>query len=142
MSWLLSSLASLLPSLWLLPALVAAGLWLYGHFVPGRLAAEVVRLGSLGLVGVAVWLWVWSDATAACEARVSEATRAETERQRQIVGDALTQARAEGRAAMDAAAKDKADLEAALDALDHATDPSTDPPRCGLSKRALEALPR
>ncbi len=141
MSWLLSLLSSWLPSLWLVPALAAAGLWVYAWWAPGRIAAEVVRVGSLGLVGCAVYLWVYADATAACEARVAAATTAETERQRQIVGDALTQARAEGRAAMDEAAKARDDLEAALDAIDHAPGPSTpDAPKCGLSARWTKAM--
>lgn len=138
MSWLLSLALSWLPSLWAVPALAAAGLWLYGWWAPGRVAAEVVRVGALGLVGVAVYLWVWSDATAACEARVAAATAAETERQRGIVGDALTQARAEGRAALDAAAQARDDLEATLDAIDHAPDAPAG--TCGLSRRWARAL--
>lgn len=139
MSWLLSVLASWLPDLWIVPALAAAGLWVYGWWAPGRIAAEVARTGALGLVGVAVFLWVWADATAACEARVAAATAAETERQRGIVDEALTQARAEGQAALDAAAKARADLEATLDAIDHA--PAEEPaPACGLSRRWVRAI--
>ncbi len=140
MMWLLSLASSWLPDLWILPALAAAGLWLYGWFAPARIATEIVRLGSIGLACLAVYLWCWSGATAACEARVRAATVAEAARQQQIVGDALTQARAEGRAAMDAAAKARVDLEAALDRLDHEPDPSG--PKCGLSKRWTEALPK
>ena len=141
MSWLLSLLASWLPSLWLVPAVGAAGLWVYAWWAPGRMAAEVVRGGSLGLAGLAVYLWVYADATAACEARVAAATAAETERQRIIVGDALTQSHAEGRAAMDDAARARDDLEATLDAIDHDPVPSApDAPRCGLSTRWTKAL--
>jgi hypothetical protein len=140
MAWFVSLLSSALPDVWLAPALAAAGLWVYGWLAPGRIAAEVVRAGAVALVGVAVWLWVWSGATAACEARIAAATAAETERQRLIVGDALTQARAEGQAAMDDAAKARADLEAALDALDH--QPDAPPSSCGLPKRWVGALPK
>lgn len=136
---MLSALLSWLPALWVVPALAAAGLWVYGWWAPGRIAAEVVRTGALGLVGLAVYLVVYADATAACEARVAAATAAETERQRVIVGDALTQARAEGQAATDAAARARDDLEAALDAIDHDPDPSA--PVCGLSRRWVRALP-
>ena len=142
MSWLLSVALAWLPSLWLVPVLAVVGLWVYAWLAPGRIAAEVARIGSLGLVGLAVYLWVYADATAACEARVAAATAAETERQRIIVGAALTQARAEGRAAMDEAAKARDDLEAALDAIDHDPDPSRpDAPTCGLTTRWTRALP-
>lgn len=140
MAWLLSIALAWLPDLWLVPAFGAAALWVYGWLAPARLAAEVVRVGALALVGLAVWLWCWSDATAACEARVAAATAAETERQQAIVGDALTQARAEGAAAMNDAAKARADLEAAIDRLDH--EPDSSPRRCGLSRRWVGALPR
>lgn len=139
MAWLLSTLSSWLPDLWLLPAIAAVGLWVYGYICPARIAAELVRVGALVLVGSAVYVWCWSDATAACEARVEAATAAESARQQQIVGDALTQARAEGKAALDDAAKARADLEAALDGLDHETDPSR--PACALSRRYGRALP-
>lgn len=154
----LSWLASALPGLWALPALGAAGLWLYGWLAPSRIAAEAVRLGSLGLVGVAVYLWVWSEATAACTARVAAATAEETARQQVIVGGALTRSREEGAAAMAAEAEARRSLEAALAALDILSDapaavapgspvppPTAAPaPRatCGLSLRAVEALPR
>lgn len=139
MSWVLSLGLSVLPDLWILAALAAAALWLYGYFAPGRIAAEIVRFGALGLVGVAVYLWVYAGATEACEARVAAATAAETARQQRIVGDALTQARAEGAAAASAAETARADLEAALDRLDHEPDPSQ-APKCGLSKRWVEIL--
>ena len=139
MSWMVSTILSWLPSLWLVPAAAASGLWVYAWWAPGRIAAEAVRVGSLGLVGLAVYLWVYADATAACEARVVAATAAETERQQGIVGDALTQARAEGQAAMDEAVKARDDLEAALDAIDH--DPDAPAGTCALSKRWTRALP-
>ncbi len=136
MAWLLSIAASWLPSLWLVPAVAAAGLWLYGWITPARIAAEVVRLGSIALVGLSVWLAVWSDATAACEARAEAARADEEARQRAIAGEALTQARAEGRSAMDAEAKARSDLETALARLEAL------PPRCGLSRNAVGALPK
>ncbi len=139
MAWILSLASSWLPDLWLLPAIAAVGLWVYGYICPARIAVEIVRVGALALVGSAVYLWCWSDATAACEARVEAATAAETARQQQIVGDALTQARAEGRAAMDAAAEARAGLEAAIARLDRETDPSR--PACALSRRYGRALP-
>lgn len=141
MSWLLSLLASWVPSLWLVPALAAIGLLVYSWLVPDRLASGVVSAASHALLGCAIYLWVYADATAACEARVAAATAAETERQRIIVGDALTHARAEGRSAMDEAAKARDDLEATLDDIDHDPDPSTpDAPKCGLSARWTKAL--
>ena len=139
MSWILSVLASWLPSLWLVPALGAVGLLVYSWLVPDRIASGVVSAASHALLGCAIYLWVYADATAACEARVAAATQAETERQRQIVGDALTQARAEGAAAMAEATKARADLEATLDAIDHT--PDAPAATCGLSKRWTEALP-
>lgn len=139
MAWLLSLASSWLPDLWMIPAVASVGLWLYGWFAPGRVSSEIVRIGSIGLACLSIYLWCWSTATAACEARVTAATAAETARQQAIVGDALTQARAEGKAAMDAAAKARADLEAALDRLDHEPDPA--PIKCGLSRRFGGALP-
>jgi len=138
MTWILSVISSWLPDLWVLPAGAAAGLWVYGWWVSSRAAAEILHMGALALVGCAVWFWCWSGATAACEARVAAATAAETARRQAIVGDALTQARAEGKAAMDDATQARADLEAALDQLDHEPAPASI--KCGLSRRYVGAL--
>jgi hypothetical protein len=140
MSWLFSIVLSVLPDLWIVAALGGVALWLYGYFCPGKIAAEIVRIGSMALGGVALWLWISAGATAACEARIAAATAAETARQREIVGDALTQARAEGAAAIADAAKAREALEAALDDADHAPDPAE--PKCAMSRRWVGVLPK
>lgn len=113
----LSWLSGLLPWLWVLPAAAAAGLWLYGYFQPTRLAAEIVSLGSMGLGCLAVYLLVWSGATAACLARVEAATAAETARQTEIVGDALTEAQEAATAATTAREEAEARLATVLDEM-------------------------
>lgn len=142
MAWLVSLLA---PWLWPILAVAAAGLWIWATILArtttaGALAAEIVRLGTVACACGAVALAIWSTADAACRAEIEAATRAEVARQREIVDEAVTQARAEGAAAMADAAAARVTLDAALAAADRVP-PDPAEPACGLSKRWLEALP-
>ena len=76
MAWLLSIVLGTLPDLWIVAALAAAALYIFAWWQPGRLSAEVVRLGSLCLLGLAVYLWTFATATAAYDARVRAAVEA------------------------------------------------------------------
>jgi hypothetical protein len=155
MSWLISSIWSVIPHswgdlvslispLWPVVAVVALGLWIWSLIVArqpgGTIAAEIIRLGAIACAAGSAALAVWAAADGACEARVAAATAAETERQRAIVGDALTEARAAATtadAAREAAERRLADALAALP-------PDKPPPASGygggLSPASVRAL--
>jgi hypothetical protein len=155
MSWLISliwsvvphswgDLVSLISPLWPVAAAGSLGLWVWSLIVArqpgGTIAAEIIRLGTIGCACSAAALAVWAAADGACEARVAAATAAETERQRVIVGDALTEARAAATtadAAREAAERRLADALAALP-------PDNPPPPTGygggLSPSSVRAL--
>ena len=46
MTWLLSIVLGALPDLWIVAALAATALYTFAWWQPGRLSAEVVRLGQ------------------------------------------------------------------------------------------------
>ena len=127
MSWLPSIILGALPDLWILAALASGALWLYGWLAPGRISAEIIRLGSLVALGASVYLWTYAQATQAYDARVKAAVAAERERMAAIIDQSVTAARDEARAADEARKAAEGRLAVALESLP----PDKPPPAAG-----------
>ncbi len=142
MSWLLSIILGALPDLWIIAALGAGALWAMAWWQPGRLSAEVVRIGSLVLLGVAVYLWTWAEATAAYETRVAADREKERVRVEALTDASAAEARLEATLARSEREVTDARREAEVAAL-----PPDQPPKLtgyggGLSPTSAAAITR
>lgn len=111
-----------LADLWFVPALVAAGLWLYARVVPGRLAAWLVDLLVAALAALAVWMGLSSALASARSAGVAAeravwVDRVDREERRQ--DDANARAIAAARAEVTQLREREDALATLLEDLDH-----------------------